>query len=442
MNGDVGSRPTPLTAVVTTDLAGITRGRFVAAPRSGEHLSGVGWVPANLALNAFGEIFPDNPWGSAGDLRLLPDVAARFRSESTGAQTPFDIAIGDLKNMDGSPWVGCTRSLLGEVEREFRARSGLRLVASFEHEFVVLGGDPSAEHCFSIGALRRRDPFGPRLMTALSETGVEPEVVLAEYGPDQFEVTCAPTDALRAADRAVVVRELTREVCRNLGWRASFAPKLTPDGVGTGVHIHFSFRDGANRPVTYDPGRPAGLSAQAGSFCAGVLRHLPALVALTAPSIPSFYRLQPHHWSSAWTWLAERDREATLRICPGFGAAGGDLSNQYNIEYRAADSIANPYMALAALLQAGLAGIEEKLEAAIVADDPATLNDAARDQRGLHRLPETFEDALSALERDRVLTNRLDPRLLKTYFGIKRAEIHAMRDLDRSAICSRYATRY
>ena len=431
-----------LTAVVTTDLAGITRGRFVPAPRAAEQIATVGWVPANLALNAFGSIFAENPWGSFGDLRLIPDPAARFRSESTGSQTPFDIAIGDLANMDGSGWAGCTRTLLKNAEHALRARTGLSLIAAFEHEFWLTGGQPNGEHCFSVSAFRRTDPFGPRLMRALAEAGVEPEVVLAEYGPDQFEVTCAPANALRAADRAVAVREITKEVARNLGWRASFAPKALPDGVGAGVHIHFSFRDGSNHPVTYDRARPAGLSSMAGAFCAGVLEHLPALVALTAPSVPSFYRLRPHHWSSAWTWLAERDREATLRICPGYGPPESDLSSQYNLEYRAADAIANPYLALAALIYAGLSGVERKLKETIVAEDPANMSEERRSACGIRRLPESFEDALGALEKNQVFASSIDPLLLKTYFGIKRAEIDEVRGLDPAGVCARYFSRY
>ena len=442
MSVDLDTKSEQLTGIVTTDLTAITRGRFVAAPQTDERIDGVGWVPANLAINAFGAIFAENPWGSTGDLRLIPDPAARYMSGATGSSTPFDIMIGNLANMDGSPWEGCTRSLLINAVEVFRARTGLSLSASFEHEFLLLGGAPAEEHGFSLSAFRRRDPYGPRLMRALSEAGVEPEVVLSEYGDNQFEVTYSPTNSLRAADRAIAVRELAREIARNLGWRASFAPKATPAGVGTGVHVHFSFWDSANRPATYDPSNPAGLSIHAGSFCAGVLAHLPGMVAITAPSVPSFYRLQPHHWSSAWTWLAERDREATLRICPGFAGTHGDLSNQYNVEYRAADGIANPYLTLAALIHAGLDGIERGLRPTIVSRDPAVLSDSERERYGLQRLPSTFEDALNALERDDVLAKFMGPALLKTYLGVKRSEILEVQNLDPAEICARYLARY
>jgi len=118
------------------------------------------------------------------------------------------------------------------------------------------------------------------------------------------------------ADRSIAIREITREIARNAGWRASFAPKTSPDGVGNGVHVHFSFRDAGGKPATYAASGPGGLSATAGAFCAGILRHLPGMTALTAPSIPSYYRLKPHNWSASYTWLGQQHREATLRSVP------------------------------------------------------------------------------------------------------------------------------
>src|SRR5262249_60391567 len=123
-------------------------------------------------------------------------------------------------------------------------------------------------------AVRPCSPSPPVLVARLAQAGMAPENMLAEYGRDQFELPCAPAPALRAADHAVAIREITREVARNLGWRASFTPKPVPDAVGNGVHVHFSLHDAAG-PATYDPRRPGKLSAKAGAFCAGIIRHLP-----------------------------------------------------------------------------------------------------------------------------------------------------------------------
>ncbi|MDQ0473279.1 glutamine synthetase family protein [Labrys wisconsinensis] len=436
--------PEPLVVVATTDLCAVTRGRSVPEHRLAKvAASGIGWVPANISLTALGTIADPNPWGSSGDLRILPDLTARYRTGLTGSATPFDMVAGDIVELDGAPWAACTRTLLRQALADLRARTGLAVVAAFEQEFQLVDAALPEAHPFSLSALRRTDPFAPRLQAALQEAGVEPEMVIAEYGRDQFEIVHAPADALAAADRAVAIREITREVARNLGWRASFAPKTAPDGVGNGVHVHLSFLDPAGRPAAYDPARPGRLSAAAGSFCAGILHHLPALTAFSAPGVSSYYRLKPHSWSSSYTWLADRDREATLRICPTVGFGGGDPARQFNIEFRAADATANPYLVLAALIRAGLEGLAAEMPAPpLVSGDPTAMTPAQRDALGLVRLPETLAAALAALEADTVARGWFAPVFVETYLGVKRAEMAALGERDAAAVCALYRTLY
>src|SRR5205807_5912036 len=141
-------------------------------------------------------------------------------------------------------------------------------------------------------------PGAGEVMAALAQAGVQRGRVCAEYAPHQFEVRVAAREGLAGADRAVVLREVVREVARAHGLRASFAPLLDPATAGNGVHIHLSLRDGKGRPLMYDPAQPSGLSAQGLSFAAGILRHAGALSALTAPSPASAARLVPHRWSA------------------------------------------------------------------------------------------------------------------------------------------------
>ncbi|RWQ36253.1 MAG: glutamine synthetase [Mesorhizobium sp.] len=434
----------PLVAVVTTDLSAITRGRSVVESKLQKiAATGVGWLQANLSLTPFNSIVDPNPWGSSGDVRLVPDLNARFRTVLTGSATAFDMIAGNIVELDGSPWVGCTRTMLIDALAELKAATGLSVVAAFEHEFHIADADFAPAHSMSFAALRRADPFAPNLMAALEEAGVAPEVVIAEFGTDQFEVTHEPTDALAAADRAVAIREITREVARSAGWRASFTPKAAPDAVGNGVHIHFSFVDAAGKPATYDPARPGGLSSQAGAFCAGVLRHLPGITAMTAASVSSYYRLKPHSWSSSYTWLADRDREASLRICPTVTIGGRDPARQYNIEYRAADATGNPYLSLAAIVRAGLEGLKAKLPTPpLVTGDPTLMSEAERKKLGLIRLPETLPAALDALAADSTVTGWFAPVFIETFVGLKRHETERLAGLDPVAVCDLYRTLY
>lgn len=436
----------PLVSIVTTDLAAITRGRPVTQDRLDRvAATGVGWVPANLCLTAFNTIASPNPWGSSGDLRIIPDLEARYTTDRTGSPTAFDMVMGDIVELDGTPWSACTRIQLKEALAALKAATGLSMLATFEQEFQLAGhgADERPGHAFSFEALRRADPFAPRFVAALEQAGVEPEMVLAEYGAHQFEVTHAPTDALRAADRAIAIREIAREVARCQGRHASFAPKPVRNGVGNGVHIHFSFLDAEAKPATYRADGPGGLSDVAGAFCAGIIRHLPAITAFAAPSVPSYYRLAPHNWSASYTWMAEREREATLRICPTVTIGHRDVARQFNIECRAADATGNPYLALTAIVRAGLAGITESLATPpLVTGDPTLMSDAERTAKGLHRLPESLGDALAALQADRTVTGWFAPSFIESFLAVKRTEIEQLNGQDEAAICETYRMLY
>ena len=206
---------TPLVTIATTDLCAITRGRSISAASLKETATrGVGWVPANSSLTPFDIIADPNPWGSQGDLRLLPDLAARYRVASSRAPTPFDLVMADIVELDGAPWEGCPRSILKRALADFEAETGLAILSAFEQEFQIVGAPWRPAPAFSLQALRRCDPFAPELMSALDEAGVEPEVFLPEYGRDQFEISCGPALGEASADRAAAVREIVKEIAR------------------------------------------------------------------------------------------------------------------------------------------------------------------------------------------------------------------------------------
>ena len=227
---------------------------------------------------------------------------------------------------------------------------------------------------------------------------------LPEYGQRQYEVTCRPAQGVAAADRAVNVREVTREVARQMGLRTCFAPLPAPGAVTNGVHLHLSLQHADGSPLLYEPGRPNDLSELGEHWAAGVLAHLPALCALTAPTAASYLRLKPHHWSAAYACLGLRNREAALRICPVVSVGGKPLGKQYNLEFRPMDATACPHLAMAAVLIAGRLGIERRLPlrpwpisirtaSATKSARPAASGPAG-DPRRCARLPAARRDAL------------------------------------------------
>ena len=171
-----------------------------------------------------------------------------------------------------------------------------------------------------------------------------------------------PQPALTAADHAVITREMARATAHRLGHRVIFSPKPDPELVGNGVHIHMSLVDAAGRPATHAPGEPMELSKPAQHFFAGVLHHMPAICAITAPSPVSYLRLTPNAWAPTVIDLVRQDRGATLRICPIFAAATpAEMTRQFHVEFRATDAAASPYLALGAVIFAGVDGIRRGL---------------------------------------------------------------------------------
>jgi len=213
--------------------------------------------------------------------------------------------------------------------------SGLRVIAAFEQEFVYTGNEDRPGEAYSLGAWRRQGSFGESFIAAIRAAGAEPDSFLPEYGSRQFEVTVKPAPALQAADLAVIAREMARAAAFRLGHRAIFSPMPAAEGVGNGVHIHFSLRDKSGEPKTHDPDGPLGLSEAAAQFAAGVLAHLSAISAITAPSPVSYLRLTPNRWAPTAIDIVKQDRGAALRICPVFAASKKkDIAKAYNLEFR------------------------------------------------------------------------------------------------------------
>ncbi len=432
-----------LVALVCCDLGSIVRGRSLLSSELGARLdTGVGWTPANQALTPLGSLAEPNPFGSTGDLRLLPDRATHVRVAPDGPGSALRLMLCDITETDGRPWECCPRQFLRDALQELEEQLGLHVLASFEHEFQLLSEAPPAL-AFSLEAQRRAEPFASDLLGALLEAGVHPEFITAEFAAHQFEIPVQPAVGVTAADRSVVFKEIVRELARRHELHASFAPMLDPAGAGNGVHIHLSLLDDGGYPVLYDAARPAGLSELGARFAAGVLSHASALSALSAPSPASATRLAPHHWSAGAVCLAERNREALLRIPPVTSLPGADPSTELRLEYRGADASANPYLALGAIVRAGLDGVLARLPAPPVLDrDPASLSELEAARYGVGALPRSLEESLEALARDATVRGWMTPLLNEAYLAVKRSELEAVGSLDLAEVCRRYADVY
>ena len=415
--------PETLAFIGSSDLAGLLRGKSVPlAELDGRMARGVGITHSNLMLSAFGPIY-DTPFGTAGDLMLVPDPATRCRIPVADAPS-IVLLLGDFRTTDGAPWECCPRGFLRRALNALQAEFGLSLLAAFEQEMVYTGVEDRPGSPYSLDALRRQGSFGGALLAAIRGAGIVPDSFLAEYGPRQYEVTTAPAQGLRAADEAVLVRELARATAARLGHRAILAPMVQAEGVGNGTHIHWSLLE-AGRPAAYDPARPHGLSVAGEHFVAGLLHHMAALVAVTAPSAASYYRLRPGRWAPTVADLAVQDRGSAVRVCPTYATAAESAAQQFNVEFRVADAAASPYLALGALIHAGLDGLRQRRR----------LPEQAP-------LPSSLAQALDAFAASSEVAAWFGPLFRDVYLRFKRAELAAIAGLDEAATCDRYAAVY
>jgi glutamine synthetase len=426
----------------TSDVSGIVRGKgFAAADLDRRIARGVGWTPTNVQITCFDTI-ADSPYGALGDIVLWPDPATRADLPLPGGGR-LSMVLGDIRDLAGAPWECCTRGILRTALDRFRSATGLELRATFEHEFMLSGLPDGATRGFSLQGFAAGQAYLSALADALAGAGIAPDSFLREYGPDQFELTLPPQPVLRAADEAVILREAARAVARSMGQRATFSPLLAPDIVGNGVHIHFSLWDDAGNPVTEDVGRQDGLSASASAFAAGVLRHLNAVSALTAPSAISPLRMVPHRWSAAFNNLGRQDREAAIRICPVTATDPVARARQFNMEFRAADACATPYLALAAVVIAGTLGLEDGLICSkATEEDLSLLTPEALAARGYQRLPETLEGAIAALRADTTFAARFPGAFVDVYAAHKTGEAAHVAGMNDVARMAAYAAVY
>jgi glutamine synthetase len=295
--------------------------------------------------------------------------------------------------------------------------------------------------CFSTTGFAAAHDYTTDLVRALNAQGLTVELYYPELGHGQQELSIRHADALAAADRHVLYRETARGVARRHGLWASLAPKPIAEQAGNGAHLHLSLWDAGDpaRNLFHAPADRLGLSQTAYHFIGGILAHLPGLLALTCGSVNSYRRLQPMHWSSAYVCYGMDNREAAVRIA---SPAWGRVEASTNLELKAADSSANPYLALGSVLLAGMDGVRRRLDPGEPVDvDPGALSDAERRRRGIARFPTSLAEALDALERDELLMDALGPVRAAAYLAVKRSEVTAFAAHDADDECLQHGLR-
>lgn len=411
------------------DHGGVIRGKAAGRSRLAERLgTGIGHTVAMMAMSILDHLQPVEGMGPVGEVRIVPDprtfVALPY---APGAAA----MVSDLRDLDGGPWAACPRTFLKDAIAALEAE-GYAAVAAFEPEFTLgrrlpdPAGGPDRlvplddSPCYATSGFDLAHDYTMQLVRALESQGMPIEHYYPELGAGQQELSIRPATALKAADNHVIYRETVRGVAFRMAMWATLAPKPIANQAGNGAHLHVSLWDPALEHNLFADGH-GGLSALGRHFIGGVLRHLPALVALTCGSVNSYRRLQPRSWSSAYTCYGMDNREAAVRIC---SPMSGNIEATTNLEIKPSDSSANPYLSLGAVIHAGLDGIRRELDPGDAVNvDPATLTDEERARLGCARLPASLGEALDALEADELLMEALGPLRRAAYLAVKRSEV-------------------
>ncbi|MGY1742112.1 MULTISPECIES: glutamine synthetase family protein [unclassified Blastococcus] len=424
------------------DLHGLVRAKTVAADQlPGVLASGLPIVSTLLSKDTsgrtvYGAFAPDGGvgvagMGGAGDVVMVPDPTT-FRVLPWAGRTGW--LLSDLRLKDGGPVPfdprGALRTALGRA-----ADRDLDLVTGLELEFHLLhAGDgpldgpldpaevnrPGApgrarpvspvDRGYQLLAEDRGDALEPllgELARTLRRLGIPLRTVEVEFGPGQVEVTTAPLRGLAGADAMVLLRAAVRSVARRAGLLATFMcrPQM-PEACSSGWHLHQSLvrPDGGNAFVA-----GGGLSPVGAGYLGGLLRHARAGCVFAVPTVNGYKRFQPNSMAPDRVLWAHDNRAAMLRVVGS--AARGDL----HVENRAGEPAANPYLAMAAQLVAGLDGVDRGLDPGPSADQPYATE--------APRLPTSLAEAVRALADDPGLRDLLGPALVDHYAGVKRAEV-------------------
>jgi glutamine synthetase len=431
------------TAVTWVDNSGVTRVKGVPVGRL-ERAAEWG-VGASPVFDTF--LFDDSlvtgeyAGGPVGDLRLMPDLS---RLTVLAALPGWAWAPADRYDQEGRAHPLDARTL---ARREVRrlAEQGYTVRAAFEVEWCASTGtgDEFTPACqgpaYGMARLTELSGYLREVLDALAAQGVPVDQLHPEYAAGQYEVSVAAEDPVGAADTAVLVRETIRAVSIRHGLRATFAPKVLADGVGNGGHVHLSLWRGGTNLMSGGAGR-YGLTPEGESFLAGILSRLPALLPLGAPSVASYLRLVPSHWAGAFACWGRENREAAMRFVTG---SEGNREVEANVEVKCFDAAANPYLAVAALLCAGRAGLAGAARAPEPVEvDPATLDPAELARLGVAALPASLAEAVAAMEAEPVLAEALGAALIDTVATVRRGEIAVLEGASPAEVAAATRWRY
>lgn len=337
---------------------------------------------------------------------------------------PRDGAVGrlicDVYNPDETPFAGCPRYTLKRVLQEAK-EMGYEMNVGPEAEFFLFHTDENGKPTtithdkggyfdlspIDLGENARRD-----MVLSLQNMGFEIEASHHEVAPGQHEIDFKYDDALTTADNIATFKFVVRTIAQRHGLHATFIPKPVYGINGSGMHTHQSlFKDGEN--VFYDEKAPNQLSETAMHYIGGLIEHAQAFAAITNPTVNSYKRLVPGYEAPVYIAWSERNRSPLIRI-PARRGVGT------RVEVRNPDPSCNPYLAIAAMLKAGLDGIKKGTQPpAAVNENVYKMTHAEMEARGIKALPGNLMEAVNVLKGSKVIKEALGEHIYNRFIDAK-----------------------
>ncbi|WP_407372600.1 type I glutamate--ammonia ligase [Methanobrevibacter woesei] len=361
------------------------------------------------------------------DLVLKPDIRTYSRLSWRPEESAVCRFICDVWTPEGKPFEGDPRSILKKSLAKI-TKMGLRYNIGPEPEFFIVNIDEEGNPYpydeagyFDVEPLDKGPDFRRELTFNLEELGFEVEASHHEVAPGQNEIAFKFKDALKTADAVITFKQAIKAIVDNIAsfdqknYQVTFMPKPFFGVNGSGMHCHQSVFKG-DKNLFSNPNSDTGLSKDALYFIGGLLKHAPALTAITNPIVNSYKRLVPGYEAPVYRAYGFKNRSTLIRIPAARGKAT-------RIEYRAPDPSCNPYLAFAAMLEAGIDGIQNKIDPG----DPTEINiyeltDEQREDLGIKVLPSSLWEAYHSLEEDEYILNALGDHISQKFLELKYKE--------------------
>jgi glutamine synthetase len=401
-----------------TDVLGSLKSVAVApAELEGAFTEGIGFDGS--AIEGFARVFE-------ADMLARPDPSTfqilPWRGESPTTARMFC----DIVMPDGSPSYADPRFVLKRTLGR-AADHGFTFYTHPEIEFYLFSDRPAngqepepvdRSGYFDHTSQSVAHDFRREAITMLESMGISVEFSHHEGGPGQQEIDLRYADALSTADNIMTFRVVVKEVALSQGVYASFMPKPYTTHPGSGMHTHLSLFEG-DRNVFFEVGAEYHLSKTGRAFIAGMLHHAAEITAVTNQWVNSYKRLAGGGEAPSYVCWGHNNRSALVRV-PMYKPTKGQSTR---VELRSLDSAANPYLAFAVMLSAGMKGIEQNYELPAEAEDDVwSLTDAERRSLGIAPLPQNLHDAITVMERSELMAETLGEHVFDFFLRNKKAE--------------------